>query len=144
MVNPEPLALGCYYHIFNRGTDRESLFHLDPSVQFGNLFNAYAKWYNYRYTRSGSLLEHPFHRKAVTTDAYYRQLITYIHRNPQHHGLVDDFRHWPWSSYAAYLSSRQTHLQRDLALDGLGGRDGFLRSHEGHEHEELSAALRLE
>jgi hypothetical protein len=66
----------------------------NPSRSFGNLFDAYAKAVNKAYGRTGSLFEHPFGRKLVTSDAHFTHLITYIHRNPQKHGLVDDFQTW--------------------------------------------------
>ncbi len=45
-----------------------------PSQQFGNLFNAYTKSMNKVYRRTGSLLEKPFGRAAVTTELYFKQL----------------------------------------------------------------------
>ena len=38
----------------------------NPSQQFGNLFNAYAKAINKTYRRTGSLFQHPFGRIPVT------------------------------------------------------------------------------
>lgn len=102
---------------------------LEPSQQFSNLFNAYAKAFNRTYGRTGSLFEHPFHRVQVTTDAYFARLITYIHQNPQLHGFVDDFREWPFSSYRATLSERATRVERDAALEWFGGRAGFVDCH---------------
>ena len=54
---------------------------LQPSQQFSNLFNAYTKAINKRYQRSGSLFEHPFERIRVHSDAYFQQLVIYIHQN---------------------------------------------------------------
>ena len=102
---------------------------MQPSQQFANLFNAYAKAFNSTYGRTGSLFEHPFHRIEVTTDAYFAHLVTYIHQNPQLHGFVDDFRDWPFSSYHAVLSERPTRIQRDTAMDWFGGRSAFVDSH---------------
>jgi hypothetical protein len=102
---------------------------LEPSQQFANLFNSYAKAFNRACGRTGSLFEHPFHRIEVTTDAYFTHLITYIHQNPQLHGFVGDFRDWPFSSYDAMLSDQTTRVQRDAALEWFGGRVGFLDCH---------------
>ncbi len=101
----------------------------EPSQQFSNLFNAYAKAFNRMYKRTGSLFEHPFHRIQVTTDARFARLITYIHQNPQLHGFVDDFREWPFSSYHAILSEGPTRVVRDVVLEWCGGRAGFVDSH---------------
>ena len=154
MSKPKPLQHDTYYHIYNRGNNRETIFrgrdnyfhfmklyakhfayaadtfaycllpnHFHflvriktaaegaqtlrvsetlrvlspptPSQAFSNLCNAYAKAFNKAYGRSGSLLEHPFGRIPVPTDGYFHTLVAYIHRNPQKHGLVVDFRDWP-------------------------------------------------
>lgn len=77
---------------------------LNPSRQFNNLFIAYAKAFNKAYDRTGALFESPFHRKGVADNVYLTTVIIYIHRNPQKHGLVDDYRDWPHSSYRAISS----------------------------------------
>ena len=154
----EPLQFGQYYHIYNRGNNRENLFveprnypyflrlyvryiqpvaqtfaycllfnhfHFfirtyteeeqeqissiseiepispifklrQPSRAFNNMFIVYARAFNKATNRTGALFETPFGREIVDSDAYFLALIAYIHRNPQKHGLVDDFREWKW------------------------------------------------
>ena len=101
-----------------------------PSQAFGNLCNAYAKTVNKIYGRTGSLLEHPFGRIPVTTDAYFYNLITYVHRNPQKHGIVDDFRDWPYSSYDAILHDKPTRVCKTAVLEWYGGLDQFEEAHQ--------------
>jgi REP element-mobilizing transposase RayT len=101
-----------------------------PSQQFSNLFNAYAKAINRAYERTGSLFENPFGRVLVSSDTYFCRLITYIHQNPQKHGFVDDLREWPFSSYHAILSSKQTKVARQAVLDWFGGADAFRAAHK--------------
>jgi len=60
-----------------------------PSHQFSHLFNAYAQSLNKRNERTGSLFEHPFHRKLITDEYYLRQVILYIHHNPVHHKFCE-------------------------------------------------------
>ncbi len=84
---------------------------------------------NKGYGRTGSLFEKPFKRKLVDNDRYFTYLVAYIHRNPQTHGLVDDFRDWPWSSYRAILSEKPTKVQRDDVLEWFGGRATFVDGH---------------
>lgn len=97
----------------------------DPRRQFNNLFIAYAKAINKAYQRTGALFERPFKRKLVTNDRYFTALVAYVHRNPQKHGFVTDFRAWPHSSYRALVSDRPTRLQREAVLEWFGGRTGF-------------------
>jgi putative transposase len=190
MSKPIALEYGCYYHIYNRGVNRENIFFetrnyahflklharyvepvaetfaycllknhfhvlvrikrpneqsvpvsreslapnrplrpLDPSQALGNCFDAYAKAINRAYQRTGSLFQHPFGRVLVRTDVYFANLITYIHQNPQRHGLIEGFREWPYSSYDAVLSTRSTHIPRDDVLSHFGGQDDFRAKH---------------
>ena len=183
MVSPGRLVPGTYYHVFNRGNNREDVFreprnyshflrllaqYIEPvaetyaychlpnhfhclvrirddeasngtrqaagthgaSEQFGRLFNAYAKAINKAYARSDSLFEHPFRRVAVASDAHFSQLVVYIHRNPQKHGLVQDFREWRHSSYPAHLASGPTRVQRETVLAWFDGPQGYIHAHE--------------
>ena len=186
-----PLIPGMYYHIYNRGNNRENLFlekrnysyflslyakHIEPiadtyayclmrnhfhvslriktedeyqtarvsetravsnlkkfnpSQNFSNLFNAYAKAINKGYGRTGSLFEERFGRIPVTSDSYFMTLIFYIHYNPQKHGFVGDFRDWEWSSYHALVGTEETTLKRNEVLSMFGGRKGFEEFHQG-------------
>jgi putative transposase len=155
------LEFGNYYHIFNRGINRENIFleesnyqyflelikrhilgiadlyaycllknhfHLlvriksedeiahdlgsnwsildrpQPSQKFSNLFNAYSKAFNKRYNRTGGLFQRPFRRIRISTN---KQLLHLIHRNPEKHSLIDDFRDWPYTSYKDILSGEK-------------------------------------
>ncbi|MEJ8804368.1 hypothetical protein [Pontibacter sp. H249] len=90
--------------------------------QLGHLLNAYAKSINHRYNRIGRLFQHRFGRKEVTSDAYFTRLVFYIHFNPQHHGLINDFKSWPHSAYHSTLSEGRTALQREEVLEWFGGK----------------------
>ena len=203
MTSPPPLQYGQYYHIYNRGNNRENLFieernyryflklyakHIEPvadtyaycllrnhfhvlvriksveeqeqtfrvsetlkvfkprnpSLHFGNLFNAYAKAINKAYQRTGSLFEHPFGRVPVTSDAQFVYLITYVHQNAQKHGFVDDFRVWPYSSYHTILSQKPTRLRREEVLTWFDGLAEFKASHRRAVNESQIAALILD
>ena len=120
------------------------VFHKPPSRQFNNLFIAYAKAINKAYGRTGVLFERPFKRKLITDDRYFTALVAYIHRNPQEHGLVPDFRDWPHSSYWAMLSDKPTRLQREAVLEWFGGRVGFGEFHADDVDEGAIGALSVE
>jgi REP element-mobilizing transposase RayT len=190
MPGNSPLQYGQYYHIYNRGNNREDIFREErnyryflqlfakhigpvaviyaycllrnhfhfllrirdapkdltgfgkpvrsgaPSQAFSNFFNAYTKAFNKAYERTGALFQRPFRRIPVTSDRYFCQLVAYIHRNPEHHGFVDDFRDWPYSSYHALLSTQPTRLERDDVLGWFEGREGFQLVHQ----QEIAAA----
>ncbi len=189
------LEYGRYYHIYNRGINRENIFveernyryfldlytkyiypvaetyayclmrnhfHLlvriktekaqrrkvsetfqvsNPTQQFSNMFNAYAKAINKAYNRTGGLFQERFGRIPVTSDDYFVHLIRYIHFNPQKHGFVSDFREYPWSSYDALASIKPTKLDRDDVLAWFNGRDGFVKSHNEKVEEKKISKL---
>ncbi len=60
---------------------------------------------------------------------YHIALIVYVHRNPEHHGLFDDFRQWRYSSYQVVLAEQPTQIARDEVLAWFGGRRAFLDAH---------------
>jgi putative transposase len=204
LPQPVPLEHGKYYHIYNRGNNRENLFveernyryflqlyakyiepvadtfayclmrnhfhllvrikagqdlhdlgnsdpkdlgdplGLDPSQQFGKLFNAYAKAINKAYHRTGSLFQHPFGRIEVDSDAYFARLVVYIHQNPQKHGFVASFDEWPFSSYHALLSAQATRLKRDGVLAWFGGAENLVATHRELMVEQPIVALARE
>jgi putative transposase len=207
----EPLSFGCYYHIYNRGNNRENIFverrnypyflklyakHIQPIAEtyaycllpnhfhfairtyteeeqeayyhqngsiskiepfskndakvdsiskteptlplfklqqpsraFNNMFIAYARAFNKATNRTGVLFETPFGRKIVDNERYFMALITYIHRNPQKHSLIPDFRNWEWSSYSTILSSQPTKVKRDDVLAWYNDRTQFAKTH---------------
>ena len=98
--------------------------------QLGHLLNAYAKTINYRYDRIGRLFQHRFGRKEVNDEAYFTRLLFYIHFNPQHHGLLNGFSNWPYSSYHSILSKSKTALQREEVLAWFGGSEAYATFHE--------------
>jgi REP element-mobilizing transposase RayT len=112
-----------------------------PHQPFSNCFNAYTKAFNNRYQRTGALFERPFGRKLVDSPRYFNNLVVYIHRNPQKHGLVDDFRDWPYSSYEAVLSEKPTQIARAAVLDWFGTRADFCHSHQQEADEAAIAHL---
>ena len=115
-----------------------------PSQYFSNLFNAYTRAFNNACQRTGALFERPFGRIPVTADAYFVQLVIYIHQNPQKHGLIDDFREWPYSSYRALFSDKPTRLKRDIVLSWFDSPQQVEQLHRQRVNEAQIEALVVE
>lgn len=122
----------------------QKLFNINLQRQFSHLFNAYTKTINARYSRTGSLFQERFKRKKVTSELYFTKLIYYIHFNPQHHGLLNDFSDWPYSSYHSLLSKGKSLLQRDTVLEWFGGSEWYRRFHEDNAAEFKTIAPLIE
>jgi len=97
--------------------------------QFSNLFNAYAKAYNKKYQRTGSLFNRPFKSKEIESEEYLTSIVRYIHHNPIHHGFCDEYWSWKFSSYNAYLTGKPSQINRDYILDWFGGVNEFISFH---------------
>lgn len=100
-----------------------------PHRYFSDLFNSYSQAINKQEGRTGSLFESPFHRIPITSDKYFQNIVVYIHRNPVHHGFIDDFKDYPWSSYGSVISEKPTRLMRSRVLDWFDDRKNFVFAH---------------
>ena len=110
----------------------ENLKVIEPSKQFGFLFNAYTQAINKKFNRTGGLFEKPFERKLITSDTYLKNIIHYIHKNPVQHGFVKQMSLYPWSSYDSIISDKPTKLKRKEVLAIYGGKDEFEEYHKNN------------
>ncbi len=99
------------------------------SNAFASLFKSYALAINKRYGHTGGFFEEPFHRIEVDSNANFKQLIWYIHHNPEKHGLVTDFHDYPHSSYHSHLLSKATKLKREEVLSWFGDAKEYVKYH---------------
>ena len=114
----------------NVSTNATSRAKSNPSRKFSHLFNCYTQSINKEAGRTGGLFESPFERKIVSNKAYFNRLTAYIHKNPQLHGFVDDFRDWPHSSYHAYLSHKPTKLEKQGVIAWFGNANRYTSFHQ--------------
>lgn len=87
------------------------------SQAFSNLFNAYAKAINKKYSRKGSLFQRKFKRIKVDNEDYLRKLLVYINLNPVHHGFCEDYSKYKHSSYNGLMSDKPTLLERAFTIE---------------------------
>ncbi len=101
-----------------------------PEKMFQHLFNAYAKGFNKKYHRTGSLFEHPFRRICVDNKNYLKLLIVYIHTNPVKHGFCEYPVEYPWTSYLSLLSIKPTKLSRETVIGWFDDKMKFKLLHD--------------
>jgi putative transposase len=114
------------------GITKEKLKRPTPYRQFSHLFNAYSKYMNIKYKRTGSLFEKNFRRICVQNPSYFKQLVIYIHKNPEYHGFIDNFRQYPWSSFQSIISFRPTKLKRNIVKGWFDDEARFIELHSNH------------
>ena len=95
---------------------------------FSNLFNSYAKAFNKQENRTGSLFEKHFKRIKLSDEIYLKNLILYVHLNPNHH-LDIDYKKYTFSSYQSIISDKETRLERTEVVALFGGKEKFIFSH---------------
>lgn len=111
---------GCKYKTFKTQT---------PSRQLAHLFSKYTKNFNSWHQRTGKLFEQPFKRKRVIDKIYLTHLVCYTHRNPIHHGVSNNFRDYPHSSYQIFLTDSNSLLKKEEVLKWFGGLKQFISAH---------------
>ena len=181
-MKKEPFECGNYYHIFNRGNNKENIFKerdnyryflklvekylLDISKvyayclmpnhyhfllkikdidqlpsdfinekkrihqPFSNMFNAYSKAFNKKYNRTGSLFQEHLHRIKIGTEEYFKQVLIYIHLNPEKHRFVDDFSRYNFSSYRYYFKQNTGIISKEEAITYFEDIENFSYCHQ--------------
>ena len=76
------------------------------SKYMARVLDAYTRYFNVKYHRTGPLWEGRFKSVLVDTDEQLLHLSRYIHLNPTSAGLVQKPRDWQFSSYREYVRSR--------------------------------------
>ncbi|MDX1684337.1 MAG: hypothetical protein R3275_03820 [Saprospiraceae bacterium] len=107
------------------------------SQQFSNLFNSYAQQYNHAFERKGNLFNTNVKRIRINDQFQLRWLIYYIHSNPWHHGICDDFSHYPWNSFGEIISGRLDVIDRSI-YSIYEGKESLIEYHKtAHLHKAL-------
>lgn len=110
----------------NNGYDKKPV----PENMFQHFFLTYAKRFNQKYNRTGSLIEHPFKRIHVDNEKYLKRLVLYIHNNPVKHKICRSTDEYPWTSYSSIISEKPTKISRDFVLDLFDSKENYKSLHE--------------
>lgn len=83
-----------------------------------NFQNSYAKYFNTRTSRVGSVFRQNFKAVRIESEEQLLHVSRYIHLNPVSSFLIEvkDLETYPWSSYPAYLTQGETWIQKELIL----------------------------
>ncbi|OFX24460.1 MAG: hypothetical protein A2033_13650 [Bacteroidetes bacterium GWA2_31_9] len=122
-----------HFHLLLKVKDLADLpekFKTKPYLPFSNLFNAYAKSINKAYNRTGSLFKEHLQRNRVADEKYLIQLVAYIHLNPVKHQFTENYKNYPYSSYSAYFSQKETNINRNYILSLFENLENFEYWHD--------------
>lgn len=85
------------------------------------VLTGYAVYYNRRHRRSGHLLGNRFKSTLVDKEAYFLELVRYIHLNPVRAGLVKDMRaleRFAWTGHRTLVGKVDLPWQEVLGQFG--------------------------
>lgn len=97
----------------------------------GNLQNSYAKYFNKRYKRNGSLFQEMFKTVRIENDELFIHITRYVHLNPLTSFVVKnipDLENYPFSSYSTYLGNNKCDFIDDNFLLGFFANRNKLKS----------------
>jgi putative transposase len=100
------------------------------SRQIGHWMNSYTKYFNSKYSRSGTLIEGAFKRKRIINKSNFLHLVCYIHLNPVHHRITNSYTTYPYSSYKSILRNIDQHINIDELMHEFGSTENFKRTHK--------------
>jgi putative transposase len=92
------------------------------------VLNAYTKYFNTKYDRTGHLFQGPFGAVPVKTDEQILHLSAYIHLNPK---AIRKYREQPedyiWSSYGDFVGKNRWEklLKPHIILDQFTDKDDY-------------------
>lgn len=89
------------------------------STLIANFTNAYTRYFNTKYERSGPLLGGTFKAVHIESEEQLLHVVRYIHLNPVVSCVIQDNRlkDYPWSSHQEYLSLSTSGIaQKDFVL----------------------------
>jgi REP element-mobilizing transposase RayT len=86
------------------------------------LLTGYAVYFNRRHKRSGHLFQNRYKSILCEEDAYFKELIRYIHLNPLRANIVQDIKQleiYPYSGHSAILGKNKRQWQSINSVLGV-------------------------
>lgn len=83
------------------------------STFMSNFQNSYAKYFNIKTKRSGSLFQSMFKVVRIESDEQLMHVARYIHLNPLTSFVlrkIDELENYPWSSYSYYINNQNSKV----------------------------------
>ena len=100
------------------------------SKQLSHFMNGYTRYVNKKMERTGTLIEGPLKRIKILNENNFLHLACYIHRNPIHHGITDNYVDYSYSSYMNFICAKNSFTNKERVLKAFGGKENFIRAHE--------------
>jgi putative transposase len=123
------LELICYclmpnhFHLLVYQVEQKSM-----KVFMQSLLTSYSRYFNKKYSRSGSLFETRYKASLIYNQGYLEHITRYIHLNPKH------WRDHPYSSLSFYLGRQHAEwLRLESIMSQFDGTSDYLSFLEDYE-----------
>ena len=101
------------------------------SVFMRRLLSGYAMYYNRRHKRYGHLFQNRYKSIVCEEDAYFKELVRYIHLNPLRAGVADKLSaldSYKWCGHSVIMNRRKNNWQdREYVLTWFGDKEADAR-----------------
>ena len=74
---------------------------------------SYSYYFNQKYERIGHLFENRFKSKNIEDVSYLKNVIRYIHKNPENAGITNNY---PWVSYYEYVENKDEITDKNFIM----------------------------
>ena len=92
-----------------------------------NFQNSFAKYYNIKNDRNGSLFQNSFKGKRIESEEQFMHISRYIHLNPVTSYLIDfeDLKDYPWTSFRIYYHGLDLFVNTGLVLENFKRKESY-------------------
>lgn len=96
-----------------------------------NSQNSFAKWFNLKNDREGSLFQNIFKAKRVESNEEFIHIARYIHLNHVTSYLIEFNKlfNFPWCSFQEYINKTRSLININPILELFGSKDKFIKFH---------------
>ncbi|MEX0661130.1 MAG: hypothetical protein WEA58_10460 [Balneolaceae bacterium] len=91
----------------------------DVSRQISHLMNSYTRYINKKMDRTGTLIEGPLKRKKLIDESNFLYLICYIHRNPIHHQIHNNYTDYSFTSYLDFIGNNKSFVEKKECFEAF-------------------------
>lgn len=112
-----------HYHLLVRQLKDQGIPHFISNIQ-----NSFARFFNVKNKRIGSLFQNPFKAVHLEDDEDFMHVARYIHLNPvtSFYIKIKELETYPWTSHRFYLDKKANQIVRtDLLLGQFRSRNSY-------------------
>lgn len=112
------------------------------SIIIQSLNISYSNYFNKKYERVGHLFENRFKSKIIEEEEYLKNVVRYIHKNPENAGIT---KYYPWNSYYEYITNKNEIIDKKIIMNMFDNNIGnFKIFHEKYnKNEDLGKAYEM-